>query len=68
MWPSTVEMVISVLARGFPKEDMKGQSAHWASYLPFGCQKTSISFHYVPIGCVFIAINPEGPIMRLRPG
>ena len=65
MWLSTVERVSSVLARGFPKEDMKGQSAHWASYLPFGYQ---ISFYYVPIGCVFIAINPERPIMRLWPG
>ena len=49
----------------FPKEDLKGPSAHWASYLPFGYQ---ISFYYVPIGCGFIAINPERPIMRLRPG
>jgi len=63
MWLSTVEMVISVLARGFPKEDRKRQSAHWASYLSFG-----LSFYYVPIGCVSIAINPEGPIMRLWPG
>jgi len=31
MWLSTIERVISVLARGFPKEDMKRQSAHWSS-------------------------------------
>jgi len=54
------------LARGFPKKDMA--KCPLASYLPFGYQKTSISFYYVPIGCVFIAINPERPIMRLWPG
>ena len=32
-------------------------------YLLFGYQDLNI--YYVPIGCVFIAINPEGPIRSL---
>jgi len=42
---------------------MKGQSALWAFYLSFGNQKTSTIYL---LGGVFIAINPEGPIMRFR--
>ena len=48
---------------GFPKVYMKWQSAIWASYLLFVYQDLNI--YYVPIGCVFIAINPEGPIRSL---
>jgi len=65
MWLSTVEGVISVLGKGISQK--RTQRVKYPLSFPLTLWLSNIIL-LCAHGCVFIAINPERPIMRLRPG